>query len=286
MLPQTITILTITFNSFKYIERCYNSILNQTYKNWHWLIIDDGSTDNSKVIIDSFSDSRIKYYCLDKNYGRGYARNFALSKVTTLYIAILDMDDFMLSSRLEHFICAISSGYDGLVSPVILIDSDYNVSGVRGIHKFGNHFEFAHASLCIKANILKNILYSEFRHAEDQHVLLSLSKLQNILVSSVPLYVYHECATINLKSALFSKYYSLILFFQYLLRGKGNTNIYLIVKIFASMIKALILGIIFYLPFREYLYRLIVNQRRKTIPHQFDHYPEILYFKRKYSLAK
>ena len=66
-----ITIFTITFNCEMFIERCYKSILNQSYSDWIWLIIDDGSIDNSEKIIKELMDNRIHYFKIINNVGRG-----------------------------------------------------------------------------------------------------------------------------------------------------------------------------------------------------------------------
>lgn len=57
-----ISIVMTTYNSSEYIDECIKSILSQTFKEFEFIIIDDGSTDNSNKIIEKYNDSRIKFY--------------------------------------------------------------------------------------------------------------------------------------------------------------------------------------------------------------------------------
>lgn len=103
-----VSIITPCFNSEKYISQSIQSVLNQTYKNWELLIVDDCSSDTTFSIISDFTkkDSRIKVFKLDKNSGAGVARNFAIHKSQGNYIAFLDADDLWKPKKLEtqlHF---------------------------------------------------------------------------------------------------------------------------------------------------------------------------------------
>jgi len=89
------------FNCEKYIEDSISSVLAQTYSNWELIIVDDGSTDNTLKIVDKYDDARINVYKLEKNMGRGFARNYAIEKCKGEYIAIFDADDISLKNRLE-----------------------------------------------------------------------------------------------------------------------------------------------------------------------------------------
>lgn len=88
-----VSIITPSFNSSKTIERCINSVINQSYQNWELLITDDCSTDNTLEIIKQFRDVRIKVWSLKTNSGAAVARNNSISNAKGSYIAFLDSDD-------------------------------------------------------------------------------------------------------------------------------------------------------------------------------------------------
>lgn len=88
-----VTIIMPTYNRENYIGYAVESVLKQNYINWELLIIDDGSTDNTKGIIKNFSNRRVKYYYYNSNKGPAYARNRALEKSKGEYICYLDSDN-------------------------------------------------------------------------------------------------------------------------------------------------------------------------------------------------
>ena len=67
-------------NSEKFLKECINSVVNQTFKNLEIIVVDNQSTDNTKHIIDSYKDKRIKYYFTKSHLSLGAARNVALEK--------------------------------------------------------------------------------------------------------------------------------------------------------------------------------------------------------------
>lgn len=96
-----LSVLMCTYNSENYICETIESILNQTFCNFEFIIVDDGSTDGTEAIIKKFKDSRIKYYKLPENVGVGKASNYGLKKVRGKYIARADSDDIYNKKRFE-----------------------------------------------------------------------------------------------------------------------------------------------------------------------------------------
>lgn len=98
-----VSVLMTTYNSEKYVYETIKSVINQTYKNWEFIIIDDASTDGTYEIITSvsFTDDRIKIFRLEKNQGQAYALNFGLEKCSYDLIARIDNDDLMAQDRIE-----------------------------------------------------------------------------------------------------------------------------------------------------------------------------------------
>lgn len=91
------------YNSAKYLRRCLDSLIEQTYPFWEAVLVDDASNDNSVEIIKEYQakDERIVFYGFEKNQGVSNVRNFALEKLSEKYTAFLDSDDFWEKDMLE-----------------------------------------------------------------------------------------------------------------------------------------------------------------------------------------
>lgn len=99
-----VSVILPVYNCEKYIAESISSILNQTYLNLELIIINDGSTDSTKNIIETFveNDPRIKYFENEKNVGVSWSTNFGISKSKGFYLAKQDADDISLHSRIEN----------------------------------------------------------------------------------------------------------------------------------------------------------------------------------------
>ncbi len=99
-----VSIITPCYNSSKFLQQTVDSVLNQTFTDWEWLITDDKSTDNSVEIIRKVNDERIKLTVAEKNDGAGHARNLSLEKASGRFITFLDADDFWEPNFLEEMV--------------------------------------------------------------------------------------------------------------------------------------------------------------------------------------
>lgn len=95
-----ISCIITTYNRAVYIERAINSIVNQTYDNLEIIIVDDGSTDNTSVIVNKITDNRIRYV-YQNNKGAQAARNKGIKLAKGEYIAFLDSDDMWTPNKLS-----------------------------------------------------------------------------------------------------------------------------------------------------------------------------------------
>src|SRR5205809_3501840 len=97
-----VSVIMPAYNAGKFITESIESVIAQTYAYWELLIVDDGSTDNTKNVIQNFSekDKKIRYF-FQANGKQGKARNMALSYASGNYIAFLDADDIWLPQKLE-----------------------------------------------------------------------------------------------------------------------------------------------------------------------------------------
>lgn len=97
-----VTLITPVFNGATFLEKCYDSIVSQSYKNVEWVVVDDGSTDNTKDLIVSLQAKgtiKIKYI-YQQNSGACKAREAAILAASGAYIANIDSDDYLSSNAI------------------------------------------------------------------------------------------------------------------------------------------------------------------------------------------
>lgn len=97
------TVFTPTFNRANLLENLYKSLLNQTFKNFEWIIVDDGSTDKTESVVQEFiNEYRIKIkYLKQLNGGKHRAINLGLNYSNGSVFAIVDSDDILVENALE-----------------------------------------------------------------------------------------------------------------------------------------------------------------------------------------
>ena len=112
-----LSIIVPIYNVEQYVDRCIQSILNQTYQNLEIILVDDGATDCSGVIADSYAakDKRIKVFHKE-NGGLSDARNYGLEHVTGDYILFVDSDDFIVNIMCERLITVANNNNADIVS--------------------------------------------------------------------------------------------------------------------------------------------------------------------------
>lgn len=102
-MEEKVSVIMPNYNCGNYIEETVLSVINQTYRNWEILIVDDCSTDNSVEVIRKLqeADGRIKLFVNEKNSGAAASRNKALREASGKWIAFLDSDDLWTTDKLE-----------------------------------------------------------------------------------------------------------------------------------------------------------------------------------------
>lgn len=96
-----LTVIMPVYNGQAYLNAAIDTVLNQTFKNFELIIIDDGSTDNSEEIIRQYTDPRIRFLKNDKNRGVAYTRSRGLTEAKGDYLAWMDCDDLISPEKFE-----------------------------------------------------------------------------------------------------------------------------------------------------------------------------------------
>ncbi len=118
-----ISIIIPSYNYDRFITRAIDSVINQTFKNWELIIIDDGSKDDSIRLIKQYEDKRITFL-VQKNCGVSKTLNRGLRISQGKYICFLDADDKYHPEKLQNQIDLIKSGYDISITKVEAIDEN------------------------------------------------------------------------------------------------------------------------------------------------------------------
>lgn len=94
------SVVIAVYNKEAYVANTLQAVLNQTEQDFEVVIVNDGSTDGSRAVVESFTDARIRFFN-QENQGAGAARNFVIDKAVGTFIALLDADDYWLPNHLS-----------------------------------------------------------------------------------------------------------------------------------------------------------------------------------------
>lgn len=167
-----ISVIVAVYNTEKYVEKCLNALLNQTYQNLEIIVVEDGSTDNSKEVLKKYADNKkIKIIYNKKNSGLSYSRNVGLENATGDYIGYIDSDDYVDLDYYEKLMHAIiDNKADIAICDMKVVDEETNTETVS---RCCNSDEFTvynvvdnglAASACNK--LFKKELISKYKFAE------------------------------------------------------------------------------------------------------------------------
>ena len=179
-----IDIILPNFNSSDYIKETIKSIINQTFKNWRLIIVDDCSDKKTKTLLRKFSkNKKIKIFWLKKNKGAGYCRNYAIKKSKSLYLAFIDSDDLWAKDKLETQLRFMEN------NNYLFTYTNYETFGKRtkfvspakeyDFKKFVRDTSICTSTMIIKRNIIKNIEFTNSEICEDYFFKCKVLKVCN-----------------------------------------------------------------------------------------------------------
>ena len=179
-----IDIILPNFNSSGYIKETIKSIIDQTFKNWKLIIVDDCSDKKTRILLKKFSkNKRIKIYWLKKNKGAGYCRNYAIKKSKSPYLAFIDSDDIWKKDKLETQLRFMEN------NNYLFTFTNYETFGKKikfispakeyDFKKFVNDTSICTSTMIIKRNILKNVEFINSEICEDYFFKCKILKICN-----------------------------------------------------------------------------------------------------------
>lgn len=215
MLPM-VSVIMPAYNAEKTIFTAVQSVLNQTYRNFELIVVDDLSSDNTEQIIRQFDDSRIVYIKNNENKGASFSRNRGVSLATGKWIAFLDSDDYWRSDKLKKQMDFHKKNKEAILSytaSAFMNEEGQAYKYIMGVEKkidykyLLNHNVISCSSVIIKADIMKSIEMPGDYMSEDYYIwLMVLKKYQFAYGINEPLLTYrisHKSKSSNrLKAAL------------------------------------------------------------------------------------
>ena len=185
------------YNGEKFIGETIESVLNQTYKNFELIIVNDASTDGTKEKILSYSDPRIFLYENPVNSGIVSTRNNCLNYAKGKYVAVLDSDDLSSPDRLEKQVKFLESNSDhGLCgSHFIIIDSNGIISSRNIVPLSFSEIDtflifnncFLHSSIMVRRDLITAFRYTEgYDIIEDYELYYRLAKVTKF--ANIPIF--------------------------------------------------------------------------------------------------
>ncbi len=179
-----VSVLMLTYNGARFIREAIESVLAQTYTRLELIIIDDGSTDATREIIQRFSDERIRYIRHEQNAGLLVRRKESLGLVSGNYVAILDSDDLWLADKLEkqvnylsdHSACVLIGTWITRINErgEVIGTTKYQSDDLSIRASILMRNQFAHSSVLIRRDALKRTVGYRFPLDEDLDLFLQL----------------------------------------------------------------------------------------------------------------
>ena len=114
MLNPKVSIITVVYNGAEYIEQTIQSVINQSYKNLEYIIIDGGSTDGTQNIIKKY-EQNIAYWVSEKDAGMYHAMNKGWQKATGDIIGVLNADDYYLEETIQKVVAVFENQNTAIV---------------------------------------------------------------------------------------------------------------------------------------------------------------------------
>lgn len=206
-----VSIILATYNREQFIARAIENILNQTFKDFELIIINDCSTDNTKQICKKYKalDERISVINLEKNCGLSNARNLGVNLAKAEYITFVDDDDICETEMIEFLynlanendadisICGSVNDYGNRIEPLYVYDELLVLDKIKGLEEFlkREKFHTAPPTKLFKRKLFKNISFLSGVKIDDIHVMYKVfAASEKTVALGKPLYkwVKHE----------------------------------------------------------------------------------------------
>ncbi len=174
-----ITVVTVVYNGEEHLEQTIQSVIEQTYDNVEYIIIDGGSTDNTVNIIEKYED-QIDYWVSEPDGGIYYAMNKSIQLVLGEYVIFMNAGDWFINSVIVGNIAkrVEEQKVDYIFGDLNRIDSDGNIEIHKGdIKTYKKYTPIGHQALFVKRTVLKEIPFdTQYRIMADYDMMIKFIK--------------------------------------------------------------------------------------------------------------
>lgn len=204
-----ISVILSTYNRQKLLPRMLDSLINQEFKEFELILINNGSTDDTKYICEEYAhkDDRIKFYIINENNGPSFARNLGIEKSSTEYLCFVDDDDycepnhlsnlynFAISYNADISITGCVDEYDNQIVPKYKFDGIFEYDKIGGVSEFlkREKFHTAPATKLFKKKLFYDVAFVPDVRVDDIHVIYKLFvNADKVVVSGLPTYRFYK----------------------------------------------------------------------------------------------
>lgn len=249
-----VSILMTVYNGAKYLDETMRDVLAQTYQDYEFIIIDDGSTDGTASVLSKYSDSRIRIHTLEKNLGVGKAGNYGLEQCSGEYVFKVDADDRYDLAVLEKQVRHLEENPDLDLSKTLVRyfpDSLEVKSSVR-FQTFKNIIEgyynrviaseelreklywyccVPNSSIIVRSEVVKKFGYNDFRHGEDYDLFYRMNKAGHKMGTVNEVLLHNRISKTSITATLGDEYHETVYRIkeeeiQAMIRNRPDTEIF------------------------------------------------------------
>lgn len=225
---EKVSVIIPAYNAEKYLEECLNSVLNQTYKDVEIVVINDGSVDGTRSILDNYAQSHENIVVIHtENGGVSRARNIGLSHATGDYIMFLDSDDLLVANAIEILLRDLKENSADVAAGMMngevnsgAIDCEGTEievwSGAQGLEKSLEDHPFTYSSCAklFKRQVLEQVRFVEGRkiHEDSYFVFCFLLQQPTLVTRAAYIYKYRPNENSASHAAFSEKYFDILYF--------------------------------------------------------------------------
>lgn len=201
-----VSVIIPAYNAETFLSRTIQSALNQTFRDFELIIVDDGSTDNTKEIVRKFqvNNSQIKYFLKENSGGPAGPKNLGLKKSKGKFIAFLDHDDEWLPEKLEEQVESFENSTDSKLGiiicyPVLVHSNKKKIFEIPSLEEetfkkilLGN-FIYSCSGVMIKKEVIEKVGYfdEKLKYADDWDMWIRIIFRYNLSIIKKPLFYHH-----------------------------------------------------------------------------------------------